>query len=431
MKNSCDVAIIGAGPYGLSLAAHLRASGVNFRIFGKPMDTWRAHMPKGMYLKSEGFASNLSAPGKGSTLKAYCALRGIAYADRALPISLDTFVGYGDWFRARHAPNLEEVLVTSVEHHQDGFTVTLESGENFTARTVVAATGVSHFSYVPEELSALPPGAVSHSYDHSTVERFKGQDVAIVGAGSSAIDLAWELHQAGAKPHIVTRASQIEYNIAPSPDAHKISYQLRNPPSTIGQGWKSYFCTVAPLAVHFLPAHLRARALRSHMHAAGGWFMRDKVEGAIQRSLGAAVESAGLADGRPMLQLKTASGERKTLVCDHVIAATGYRVDTTRLRFLSDAIRKQISPDGRSPAVSSRFETAVPDLYAIGMTTMTSFGPLLRFMVGAEFVAPRLAHRLRRRFDGHGTRARSRGRGTTPLRLNPAAETPPSRHRFS
>ena len=51
MKQTCEVAVIGAGPYGLSLAAHLRARGIDYRIFGKPMDTWNAHMPKNMTLK--------------------------------------------------------------------------------------------------------------------------------------------------------------------------------------------------------------------------------------------------------------------------------------------------------------------------------------------------------------------------------------------
>ena len=60
--NNCQLAIVGAGPYGLSIAAHLRERGVNFRIFGTPMRTWREQMPRGMLLKSDGFASNLSDP---------------------------------------------------------------------------------------------------------------------------------------------------------------------------------------------------------------------------------------------------------------------------------------------------------------------------------------------------------------------------------
>jgi FAD-dependent urate hydroxylase len=66
--DSCDIAVIGAGPYGLSVAAHLKAAGVDFRIIGTPMEFWLKHMPKGMHLKSEGFASSLADPGSTFTL---------------------------------------------------------------------------------------------------------------------------------------------------------------------------------------------------------------------------------------------------------------------------------------------------------------------------------------------------------------------------
>lgn len=409
MANSTDVVIIGAGPYGLSLAAHLRAAGVDFRIFGKPLESWREHMPKGMFLKSEGFASNLSAPGRRSTIKAFCAERGILYDDRAVPVALDTFLDYGDWFRARHVPNLEEVFVSSVERAGDGFAVTLESGEKIDARAVVVAAGISSFAYTPAELAGLPKDAVSHSYDHRTYEQFKGKTVAVIGAGSSAIDLAWELHEAGAKPHIVARSDALKYNIDPSPNAEALSYRLKNPPSTIGQGWKSYFCSKMPLAVYHLPARLRARAVRSHMHPAAGWFMRENVESMVPRTMGVTIAGADLAEGRPRLHLASRSGAVETLACDHVIAATGYQVDMRRAGFLSDAIRRQVSPAGGSPAMSSYFETAVPNLYTIGLMAMDSFGPLLRFMVGAEFVAPRLAGRLRRRFKKKGAKSAAAG----------------------
>src|SRR5216684_8632385 len=94
-KGTLDVAIIGAGPYGLSVAAHLRGLGVPFRIFGRPMDSWLAHMPKGMMLKSDGFASNIYDPGGGFTLEKFCAQRGIEYANMGIPVRLDTFTAYG------------------------------------------------------------------------------------------------------------------------------------------------------------------------------------------------------------------------------------------------------------------------------------------------------------------------------------------------
>src|ERR1700759_3298913 len=94
LGNMTKTVIIGAGPYGLSLAAHLAAAGHDFRIFGKAMTTWQEHMPKGMLLKSDGFASNLSSPDPKSTLKAWCAERGVEYDDLYIPVKLETFQAY-------------------------------------------------------------------------------------------------------------------------------------------------------------------------------------------------------------------------------------------------------------------------------------------------------------------------------------------------
>src|ERR1700719_1501399 len=96
-----NVAVIGAGPYGLSVAAHLRYHNVSFRIFGRLMDSWRAHMPKGMMLKSDGFASNIYDPGGSFTLRHFCAERGIEYSDTGIPVRLETFTTYGMAFKDR------------------------------------------------------------------------------------------------------------------------------------------------------------------------------------------------------------------------------------------------------------------------------------------------------------------------------------------
>ena len=109
-----NTAIIGAGPYGLSIAAHFRRSGISFRVFGRPMDSWLAHMPKGMMLKSDGFASDIYDPEKAFTLRQFCAEQGIDYADAGVPVRLDTFSAYGLAFRDRMVPELEDKLVVSV-----------------------------------------------------------------------------------------------------------------------------------------------------------------------------------------------------------------------------------------------------------------------------------------------------------------------------
>jgi flavin-dependent dehydrogenase len=101
-----ETAIIGAGPYGLSIAAHLRNRGISFRIFGRLMDSWVAHMPKGMMLKSDGFASNIYDPKAKFTLQDFCAERGIEYAHMGKPVELATFGNYGLAFRDRMVPEL-------------------------------------------------------------------------------------------------------------------------------------------------------------------------------------------------------------------------------------------------------------------------------------------------------------------------------------
>src|ERR1017187_4008232 len=142
MKN-CDVAIVGAGPYGLSIAAHLTAMGVNFRIFGNPMEFWLKHMPKGMHLKSEGFASSLADPGSTFTLGAYCREKNLPYADLGLPVPLAQFSSYGLEFQRRLVPEVVPHKVSLLEQSPDGFRITLDNGEGIAARRVVVAVGLT------------------------------------------------------------------------------------------------------------------------------------------------------------------------------------------------------------------------------------------------------------------------------------------------
>jgi cation diffusion facilitator CzcD-associated flavoprotein CzcO len=404
MKKSCDVAIVGAGPYGLSLAAHLRARGLEFRVFGKPLDTWSRHMPDGMMLKSDGFASNLSAPAPDSTLKAYCARRGLAYGDQGVPVPLSQFLDYAKDFRERQVPDLETRAVTWLQRGPNGFNLTLDDGETLGARHVVLAVGITWFAFTPKVLASLSRNACTHSFAHRDVSRFKGCEVAVIGAGSSAIDLAHALHEAGARPRIVTRRAALDFNNVPDPAAETLIKRTLAPASGIGRGWRSFFCASAPLLFHRLPRHLKERAIESHMHPAGGWFMREKVEGVVPVSAGRFLAAARMKDDRALLTLADGKGGAEQMAFDHVIAATGYVPDLRKLPFLSPNIPERAAPEGGSPLVSENFETAVPGLYTIGLTAMASFGPLMRFMYGAEFAAPRLAGHLERKLMQPGLR---------------------------
>ena len=144
-----DVAVIGAGPYGLSVSAHLSARGVRHEIFGDTMSLWAKHMPVGMYLKSEGFASNLADPSGEHTLRRFCAEQGIEYGEFAVPIALDTFERYGRWFAERLVPQVRDAKVQQVSKGPAGFELTLSTGERLRARQVVLATGMTGYAHVP------------------------------------------------------------------------------------------------------------------------------------------------------------------------------------------------------------------------------------------------------------------------------------------
>lgn len=207
------VAVIGAGPFGLSTAAHLRAHGIPVRVFGEPMVSWRDNMPAGMLLKSTPVASNIDAPQHGHTLADYCDAAGIRrlVTDEDL-IPVDTFIAYGEWFQQRFVPELERVRVVSVDRGKGGgFELKLDSGELFAARAVVVASGLFGLAHLPAELAGAavdgptPTGPVSHSSQHPDLSRFKDKDLIVVGAGQSALEAAVLAAEAGARVRVVAR----------------------------------------------------------------------------------------------------------------------------------------------------------------------------------------------------------------------------------
>src|SRR6476620_5151779 len=152
IKSTVDVVIVGAGPYGLSLASHLVHRGISHRIFGVPMMAWR-QMPPGMSLKSFGFATSVPTPQAHCTLPEYCRARGLEDFE---PIPTSTFADYGEWFQQQLVPGLEQVRVIDVRRCRIGFDVTLETSERVEARRVIVAVGLGHFTRVPDVLSSLP-----------------------------------------------------------------------------------------------------------------------------------------------------------------------------------------------------------------------------------------------------------------------------------
>jgi cation diffusion facilitator CzcD-associated flavoprotein CzcO len=388
-----DVAIIGAGPYGLSIAAYLGARGIEFRIFGSPMQTWLTNMPKGMRLKSEGFASSLYDADASFTLAHYCKQEGIPYADIGLPVHLETFCSYGLAFQRRFVPEVENRVVVSVARCNNGFRIEFANGEVIKARRVIAAVGLTHFAYVPPILSELPRDLVSHSSRHQTLDGFRGREVAVIGGGASAADVSALLHEGGATTHLVARRSVIRFHNPPE-IPRPLWRRIRYPVTGIGTGWEFVFYTQAPPLFRLFPERLRIKAVRQVLGPAPGWFVKNQVVGRVSLHLDATVTRASVQNGRVNLQLTNSAGDRRTLVTDHVISATGYRVDLRRLGFLDPNIQEGIQSVEHSPVLSSNFESSIPGLYFVGTSAANTFGPMLRFAFGAGFAARRISRHL-------------------------------------
>jgi hypothetical protein len=388
-----EIAIVGSGPYGLSIGAHFRSRGIPFRIFGPPMQSWRNHMPKGMMLKSDGFASNLSDPTGQFTLKQYCAEQNIPYTDDETPVRLETFSSYGIAFKERMVPELEESLLVNLDRTPEGFLLTLDNGETVKARRVLFAVGITHFGYVPGNLVHLPEEFLTHSYRHHDLEPFRNRSVVVLGAGASAIGLAGLLKQAGAHAELVGRPSTLRFQSMPTQGKPRpLWHRIRHPKSGLGPGMRSRFFANSPNLFHHLPERLRIEIVHRHLGPSGHWFLRDKVENGLPLHLGFTAETATIEGSKVRLSLRAADGTKRDVLTEHIIAGTGYRVDLRRLKFLSAGILADLHTAGGSPTLSPSFESSVPGLYFVGLAAANSFGPVMRFAFGAEFAATTLTN---------------------------------------
>jgi thioredoxin reductase len=392
VSDAVDVAIVGAGPYGLALAAHLRAAGVKMRQFGQPMHLWRAQMPRGMFLKSQGFASNLSDPHGTHTLAAFCRATGRSYADYGQPVRLDDFVAYGDWFAGELTNGLEPTLVTRLTSDSGQFQLRLADGRTATARRVVLATGVEHFAHMPPILSGHE--LVNHSSTITDPAAFTGMRVAIVGRGQSALETAALLSENGATVEVITRSPAVAWNGPPLLPDRPLSQRLREPEAGLGSGWSTWFYSNHPSLFRHLPEQTRIYRARTALGPAGAAWLRPRIEGRVPiRTSELVHEVRDSADG-VTLGLVSRHGERSEVRADHVIAATGYRPDLRRLAFLDDALRARIRTVASTAAVDATYQTSVEGLYMIGPAVAPVFGPVMRFVYGTSHAAQTVARHL-------------------------------------
>jgi cation diffusion facilitator CzcD-associated flavoprotein CzcO len=378
----CDVAVIGAGPYGLAAAAHLRAAGLATRAFGRTMAFWRRNMPKGMKLRH---ATGISDPDESFSLEAFARVDAGA---SVRPLPIETFIAYGEWFQRSAVPDLDRRKVTRVGPAGGGFELRLEGGDVVEAGRVVVALGLKNQDYRPAEFVGLPQRLVSHTCEHAEFAQFRGRRVAVIGRGQSACESAVLLQEAGAQVDLLARGP-IHWIGAETPDHATTSltwrlHDLLTPKFAAGP-FPLNWLVVMPTLMHLLPPALRDRVGTRCLRPAATAWLRPRW-GEVRLTARCTVRDAQPAGERISLRLDTGA----MIDVDHVLLATGYRVDIAKFRMLAPELLHRVDCVDGYPVLSAGFESSVPGLHFVGSSALASFGPLMRFVAGTGYAAPAL-----------------------------------------
>jgi FAD-dependent urate hydroxylase len=382
MTDRVDVAIVGAGPYGLATAAHLRARNrFETRIFGQPMSFWQA-MPNRMLLRSPYPACNIGAP-PGMTLDDWRVAHGLPLE---IPVPLERFLEYGAWFQQQVAPDVDRRDVAWVAGaNGSGYRVTLADGDEVIAKRVVVAAGIGNFAHVPDVFAVLDAHRIMHSSELRDVDAYAGKRVAVVGGGQSALEGAALLREGGADVELIVRERRIRYlSLRVHHNLGTISRLLYAWPD-VGPAGVSHL-VANPVLWRRLPRRVQDRLGPRCVRPAGAGWLVPRM-GGIRVSTGRLVESVDTTDDGVRLRLDDGSVREYDLV----MLGTGYQVDIARYPFLERSLLDRIRRVRGYPVLTRSFETSSPGLHVVGAPAAWSFGPLMRFVAGSEFASSRVA----------------------------------------
>jgi lysine/ornithine N-monooxygenase len=381
-----DVAVVGAGPFGLSVAAHL-APRFAVRTFGEPMRTWRRRMPPEMLLRSDWRHTNLSAPDEAGSLDRWVEE---TEETRVEPIPLAAFLRYADWFRGRFVPESDPADIVAVDEDGSGFRVAA-GGAELWARQLVVAVGVIPFPRVPRAFEGLDDPRVSYAVERTDFERLAGRRVAIVGGGNNAAETAVLALQAGAASVELLVRSEVRWFAEREPHTSRTAlgrllYRTAYP--VVGFGPPP----INRVALHpdlfgLLPGPVRGRLNARLLRPGAAPWIRSQVEG--KAAIRAGCEVVSVDTGGERLRLRLTRGE--SLDVDVCVVAAGYRFDTRGLAFLSAELRDGLRTVEGWPVLDRAFRSSVPGIRLVGFAAEQRFGPMSRFVEGTRFAAARVA----------------------------------------
>jgi hypothetical protein len=384
-----DVAVVGAGPFGLSVAAHL--PGRRVRVFGEPMQTWRTRMPPAMRLRSDWKETSMSAAAGDGSIDAWVAAVG---ERRTEPIPLQMFLRYADWFRRTFVPDCRPVDVVGLERAGATFRVTAADGSQADAARVVIAPGVTPFPHAPEPFAGAMGDGVTFAIEHQDYAAYAGRRVAVVGGGQGGLEAAALAAGAGADVELLVR-SRVRWFTDHEPErprgpARRRAYRLAYP--VVGYGPPPLNrLALHPDAFAMVPRRLRRPVARRILRAGGSPWVREQIEGRVRVTEGVAVERVSRAADRIVLGL----GDGSSREVDGVVVSAGFRFALERLAFMAPDVRRRVAVDPEGfPVLDRGFRSSERDLLFVGYPAERRFGPIARFVSGSRFTARRAAEAL-------------------------------------
>jgi FAD-dependent urate hydroxylase len=362
------LAVVGAGPYGVAVAAHARERGIDTTVLGHPMEFWTRHMPEGMFLRS-GLDWHLDAAGE-HTFKAFAEERGIAARDID-PVPIAVFLDYASWFQARKRVDVVEKLVTSITREDGRFVLTLDDGTVRTADRVVVTPGARYFRRLPDWASDLPRRG-AHTVDFVRFNRVAGAHVLVVGGRQSAYEWAALLGEHGAR-----RVDIVHRHAEPRFDRVSWAFTDGYVEQTLATpGWWRRLRPDERQAIERRFWEVGRLTLE--------WWLVPRLAGdRFHRWPETHVTQAEEHPGGTV-DVTLSNGEQ--LRVDQVLFATGYQPDLSKVTFLQGLLPDIEVADGY-PVLDEWFQTSLPGLYVTGFAATRDFGPFFGFTKGCPAAA--------------------------------------------
>jgi len=371
--------VVGAGPFGLAVAAALKAANVDLVLLGQVMSFWRDHVPAGTRLLSG--LNGLSFSRDDFSMYGY---QRSVKRPLSLPVSAEDFLAYGQWYHQSACPQADERLVASIGRRESEFVLLLEDGEEITADRVVVAVGMKPFAFRPPQFAALPSSAVSHASSFRDLARFEAKQVLIIGSGQSALECAALLVEHKAHVEVIARSLALPWR-----DTGHLEWSSARP-----TGIKRFAdlprATLRRLLddpdfFYRLPAAARRVLLRRTLRTAISADLKSRLN-SVQFSMGRSVAAAHFQAGRIVLELD----DRSTRSADHVLLGTGYRVDIKGFPLLAPELVRRIKTTDEYPELTRRMESSVSGLFFAGAAAAWNFGPIMWFVRSAPWSAQRI-----------------------------------------